>query len=160
MDLLSWEKQQHFRMRAIAPVDGVILFKEAIIADDFLPRELVLERRIETHRSAAVCGQLGDSDAKPCRFVLAERKGLVVECPADVAGLQRALAQDAGRQVGEAGRAAGAVPEIILIASPEVARQHTALVAADLGKIAQVIPLPQEQARLEGTGVLDEDLVE
>ena len=117
-----------------------------IVADDLLPGLVILEARVETHRRPAVGGQFGDGDADSRRFIFAERERLVVECPTNVACLQRSFAENAFGQIGETGRAAGAVPEIILVPAPEFAGQQAALVAVDLVKIAEVVPLRQRSS--------------
>src|SRR5690606_32724674 len=57
-------------------------------------------------------------------------------------------------------RPARAVPEVILVSPPQLARQHAALVPADLREVAQVVPLTEDQVGLERAGVMDEDVVE
>src|SRR5437867_9961213 len=101
--------------------------EEVVIAREFPPGVGVFEVGVETHGRAAIGREFGDRRADAGAFILAERERLVVERAANVARLQSSLAERAGCEVGEVRRIAGAIPEIIFIPSPQLARQKAAL---------------------------------
>src|SRR5207302_3532299 len=99
-------------MGLVRAIEGVVASEELVIADDLRASGGVGEIRVEAHRGAAVGGKLGDGRANSRPLVLPQGERLVVEGAANVAGLERGIAEDALAQVGEIRRAAGAIPEV------------------------------------------------
>src|SRR5262245_7407020 len=100
--------------------------QEAVIAHKLAAGLRILESGVKAHGRATVRGKFGDGRTNAHAFIFAKREWLVVERAADVTRLQGSLAQNAGGKIRVVGQVAGAVPEIILVLSPQVARQKAA----------------------------------
>ena len=137
-----------------------MLAQEAVVAHDFQTRLGVFKVGVESHWRAAVGRQLGNGNTDAGAFIFAERERLVVESAADVARLQCGFAKHSGRQVGEVRRITGAIPEVILVAPPQLPRQQAALIAVDLIEVAQMVPLRHDQVRFERATELHEHFIE
>ena len=143
------EEQYTFGCGLVAFIYGGVPPDELVILSDDLARLGVGEARVKSHRRAAVGDEFGDGRAGAGAFVFAESEEFAAGGAANVARLQRAFAEEAVLEVGEKGAAAGAVPKIFLILRPEVGGQLAAFVGGDLPKAAEVIPLTDDEARLE-----------
>ena len=157
---LAGEKQHGLRVRRVVAVDGVVFADEVVVLRNDLSGFWIGKARVKTHRHSPVGGQLGNG--RPCAgaLVLAQREGFAAGGPAEVARLQRAFTQEAVLQVGVKCRAAGAVPEIVLVPGPEFLGQQAAFIAVNLVEISQMVPLPNDEAGPERPAVLHEYLVE
>src|SRR5262245_11836369 len=160
MHAAAWEPQQDLGVWQVRSIEIFISPQETVIAHDLPPSLWVFEAGVEARGRAAVRREFGNRHADARAFIFAEREWFVVECASDVARLQRPLAEHAGNEVGVIRRVAGAVPEIILILSPNLAGQKAALVTADLAEVAQMIPLSDDQIGFERATVLHEHFVE
>src|SRR5689334_8192775 len=88
------KQQGHFASRLIAPIYRVVISNELVIADNLLPSQWIGELGVEAHRGSAIGGQFRDGGANTRAFVFAQGEGAVWKCPANVAGVKRAFAED------------------------------------------------------------------
>ena len=143
------EEQYTFGCGLVAFIYGGVLPDELVILSDDLARLGVGEARVKPHRRAAVGDEFGDGHAGAGAFVFAERKGFAAGSTANVARLQRAFAEKTVLEVSVKGATASAVPKIIFVLRPEFGGQQAAFVGVDLPKAAEVIPLADDDVRLE-----------
>src|SRR6185369_14163793 len=110
-------------------IDIVMLSQKVVVTGNFATGFRIFKVGIKAHRCSAVGGEFGHGDADASAFVFAEGERFVVECAANVTSLQGGLAENAGGEVAGVCRATGAVPEIILVAAPEIGGQQATFVA-------------------------------
>ena len=148
------EEQQVGRGGLVEVIDVPVPADELIILGNHLSRVGIGVARVKAHGRSAISDQLADGGADAGALVFAQSERLAAGGAADVSRVQGAFAEVSVLEVRVKGGVAGAVPQVIFILGPQLLGQQAAFVGVDLTKAPDVVPLADDQTRLQRTAVL------